>query len=148
MSSEKRCFSFILAALSIVLIERAVRPCFPITLPTSLAATRKRRTVPSPSLMASTETSPGLSTRARAISATRIVMLLAGSSPAEYCMASVITYTFYDSGNHGRRPTLVPFVPSCRGILQEQNETSETPLHGQRMEIHTLPLCIARAEPA
>ena len=55
---------------SSVRIDRAVRPCLPITLPRSLGATRNSRTVtcsPSTSL---TVTSSGISTRALAISST------------------------------------------------------------------------------
>ena len=94
MSSEKRCFSFILAALRMVRIDRAVRPCFPITLPTSLCATRNRMTVESPSAIASTETLLWSSTRACAISVTRSVMFFTGFSPGGNCVASVITHTF------------------------------------------------------
>src|SRR2546422_5900217 len=44
ISSVNLFFSFIPAALRIVRIEPAVRPCFPITLPRSLSATRNSKT--------------------------------------------------------------------------------------------------------
>jgi hypothetical protein len=127
MSSEKRCFNFILAAPRIVRIERAVRPCFPITLPTSLAATRNRRTVPSPSWKACTETLPGLSTSARAISVISSVILFAGSSPAATGMASVITYTSKSLGVTENRPSSA-FCLVCCEICQDCAATSETPV--------------------
>src|SRR5262249_6105370 len=66
MSSEYRFFSFMPAALSSVRIERAVRPCLPITFPTSLGATRNSNSVPSPSSPSTTctETCEGSSTSA------------------------------------------------------------------------------------
>ena len=45
ISSVKRRFSFIPAAPTIVRIDRAVRPCRPITFPRSLGATRNSSTV-------------------------------------------------------------------------------------------------------
>src|SRR5688572_581900 len=45
ISKVKRRFSFIPAAPRIVRTERAVRPCFPITLPRSLGATFNSKTV-------------------------------------------------------------------------------------------------------
>src|ERR1700691_1180346 len=59
-----------LTAPRMVRTERAVRPCLPITLPTSCGATRRLSTVFSPRLTASTATAFGSSTRARAISRT------------------------------------------------------------------------------
>jgi len=100
-----------LAALRIVRIERAVRPCFPITLPTSLCATRNRITVASPSATASTETLSGSSTSARAISVTSSVMFVTGFSPVGSCVASVITHTF-GFGSSRRNAHASPFVSS------------------------------------
>src|SRR5215831_20212033 len=59
-----------LTAPRIVRTERAVRPCLPITLPTSCGATRSLRTVFSSRPTDSTSTAAGSSTRARAISQT------------------------------------------------------------------------------
>src|SRR5579863_2721181 len=68
ISSVKRRFSFMPAAPRMVRIERAVRPCLPITLPRSLAATRSSRTVTCSPSTTRTATSSGMSTRAFAIS--------------------------------------------------------------------------------
>ena len=124
ISSEKRCLSFILAALRMVRIDRAVRPCFPITLPTSLCATRNRMIVESPSAIASTETLSGLSTRACAISVTRSVTFFTGFSPGGNCVASVITHTFA-FGSHEETLMRIPFV-SLWQDLPESAGTSET----------------------
>src|SRR5580698_6883447 len=59
-----------LTAPRIVRTDRAVRPCLPMTLPTSPGATRSLRTVFSSRLTVSTSTASGSSTRARAISRT------------------------------------------------------------------------------
>src|SRR5208282_4563578 len=59
-----------LTAPRIVRTDRAVRPCFPMTLPTSCGATLSFRTVFSSRPTASTSTASGSSTRARAISRT------------------------------------------------------------------------------
>src|SRR5664279_4196573 len=59
-----------LTAPRIVRTERAVRPCLPITLPTSCGATRSLRTVFSSRSTDSTSTAAGSSTKARAISRT------------------------------------------------------------------------------
>src|ERR1035437_10055611 len=59
-----------LTAPRMVRIERAVRPCLPITLPTSSGATRSLRTVFSSRSTLFTSTAAGSSTRARAISRT------------------------------------------------------------------------------
>src|SRR6266699_6092233 len=67
ISSVNLFFSFIPAALRIVRIDLAVRPCFPITLPRSLWATRNSKTVVCSPSMDRTETCSGLSTRAFAI---------------------------------------------------------------------------------
>src|ERR1035438_8256706 len=68
ISSVNRRFSFIPAAPRIVRMERAVRPCLPITLPRSLAATLSSKTVTcSPSTSLTTPSSE-ISTRAFAIS--------------------------------------------------------------------------------
>src|SRR5712692_5241979 len=55
------------AAPKIVRIDRAVRPCFPMTFPRSPCATRSSRTVTCWPSTARTSTSSGLSTRAFAI---------------------------------------------------------------------------------
>src|SRR5271155_2162671 len=60
-----------LTAPRIVRTERAVRPCLPITLPTSCGATFSLRTVFSSRFTVSTATASGSSTSARAISRTR-----------------------------------------------------------------------------
>lgn len=57
-----------LAAERMVRSERAVRPCFPMTLPTSFGETNKRRTVASFSSSTSIRTASESSTRARATS--------------------------------------------------------------------------------
>src|SRR5579871_3003374 len=59
-----------LTAPRIVRTERAVRPCLPMTLPTSCGATLSLRTVFSSLPTACTSTASGSSTRARAISRT------------------------------------------------------------------------------
>src|SRR5580658_2844844 len=59
-----------LTAPRMVRTERAVRPCLPITLPTSWGATRSFSTVFSSRSTESTSTAAGSSTRARAISRT------------------------------------------------------------------------------
>ena len=51
-------------------MERAVRPCFPITFPRSLGATFNSRTVTCSPATSRTETSSGMSTRAFAMSST------------------------------------------------------------------------------
>src|SRR4051794_35393692 len=56
------------AAPSIVRMDRAVRPCLPITLPRSLGATFNSSTVTCSPCTSLTETSSGMSTRAFAIS--------------------------------------------------------------------------------
>ena len=63
-----------LTALKIVRIERAVRPCLPITFPTSEGATFKRRIVFSSRATACTSTACGSSTSALAISITNCCM--------------------------------------------------------------------------
>src|SRR5262249_8668101 len=68
ISSVNRRFNFIPAAPRMVRIERAVRPCLPITLPRSLGATRSSRTVTCSPSTTFTATSSGMSTRAFAIS--------------------------------------------------------------------------------
>src|SRR5262245_27801082 len=68
ISRVKRRLSFMPAAPRIVRIERAVRPCFPITFPKSLGATRNSKTVTCSPSTACTETPSGMSTRAFAIS--------------------------------------------------------------------------------
>ncbi len=94
MSRENRCLSFIPAAPRIVRSERAVLPCLPITLPRSLGATRRRRIVPPPSGIASTETTSGLSTSERAISETSLAMREAAATSST---SSVITHTSWES---------------------------------------------------
>jgi hypothetical protein len=115
MSSENRCFSFMLAALRIVRMERAVRPCFPITLPTSLAATRKRIAVHSPSSTASTVTLSGSSTKARAISATRSVMFFTGLFPAGNWVAWVIAHLL-GLGVTAQRSSSIPLSRLLRDL--------------------------------
>src|SRR5215469_18329552 len=68
ISSVNRRFSFIPAAPRMVRIERAVRPCLPMTFPRSLGATFSSRTVTCSPCTIWTETSSGMSTRAFAIS--------------------------------------------------------------------------------
>jgi hypothetical protein len=129
ISSENRCFSFILAALRMVRIDRAVRPCFPITFPTSLWATRSRMTVESPSAIAWTETPLGSSTRACAISVTSSVIFFTAFSPEGNCVASVITHTF---GFGSPEETLKPFPWSrLQRDLPGNLKTSETPVRRQ-----------------
>ena len=72
MSSEKRRCSFMLAAPRMVRSERAVRPCLPIILPISEGATCRRSTVESAAVSTSTRTLSVSSTRAQAISITRV----------------------------------------------------------------------------
>src|SRR5678815_616467 len=67
ISNVNRFLSFMPAAPRIVRIDRAVLPCFPITLPRSLGATLSSSTVVCSPSIAVTETSSGLSTRALAI---------------------------------------------------------------------------------
>src|SRR5579864_855054 len=68
ISSVKRRFSFIPAAPRMVRMDRAVRPCFPMTLPRSLGATRSSKTVTCSPSTTCTATSSGMSTRAFAMS--------------------------------------------------------------------------------
>src|SRR5215471_10352360 len=70
ISSVNRRFNFIPAAPRIVRMERAVRPCLPITLPKSLGATRSSSTVTCSPATSRTATSSGMSTRAFAMSST------------------------------------------------------------------------------
>src|SRR5581483_9266243 len=74
ISSVKRRFSFIPAAPRMVRIERAVRPCLPITFPRSLGATFNSRTVTCSPSTTRTETSSGMSTRALAMSSINCFM--------------------------------------------------------------------------
>jgi hypothetical protein len=56
-----------LTAPRIVRNDLAVRPCLPITFPTSVGSTLSRKTVPASFDVALTETCSGLSTNERAI---------------------------------------------------------------------------------
>ena len=67
ISSVNLFFSFIPAALMIVRIELAVRPCFPITLPRSSEQLAIQKPSSVPPSMSRTEACSGLSTRAFAI---------------------------------------------------------------------------------
>src|SRR5690242_19030267 len=78
ISSWKRLCSFIPAAPRIVRIERAVRPCLPITLPKSFGATRSSSTIVSPSTSV-TLTCSGSSTSDLAICSTKARMSTPGS---------------------------------------------------------------------
>jgi hypothetical protein len=62
ISSAKRRSSFMPDALRMVRMARAVRPCLPMTFPTSPGATRNSSTVQSPSWTSCTETWSGVST--------------------------------------------------------------------------------------
>jgi len=97
ISRENRCLSFIPAAPRIVRSERAFLPCLPITLPRSLGATLKRRIVPSPSAIASTETTSGLSTSDRAISEASLAMRETASPSARASTSWVIAHTSWES---------------------------------------------------
>src|SRR5580698_7978853 len=68
ISSVNRRFSFMPAAPSRVRMDRAVRPCLPMTLPRSLAATFNSSTVTCSPCTSLTFTSSGKSTRALAMS--------------------------------------------------------------------------------
>src|ERR1700735_811667 len=68
ISSVNRRFSFMPAAPSSVRMDRAVRPCLPITLPRSLAAPFSSNTVTCSPFTSLTVTSSGKSTRAFAMS--------------------------------------------------------------------------------
>ena len=138
MSSEKRCFSFMLAALRIVRIDRAVRPCFPITLPTSLWETRNRMMVDSPSAIASTETLPG-HRQEHELSHGRGLSYSLQDSPLEETELPESLHTF-GSGSH--EETLKP-VPSSRlqRDLPGSAETSETPVADSPAITPSLLLC-------
>src|SRR5580692_7751587 len=68
ISSVNRRFSFMPAAPRSVRMDRAVRPCLPMTLPKSLAATRSSKTVTCSPCTSWTLTWSGKSTRAFAMS--------------------------------------------------------------------------------
>src|SRR5579862_7991346 len=74
ISSVNRRFNFIPAAPSSVRMDRAVRPCLPMTLPRSLAATFSSNTVTCSPCTSLTITSSGKSTRAFAMSSTSCFM--------------------------------------------------------------------------
>src|SRR5579859_1825975 len=92
-----------LAAPRIVLIDLAVRPCRPITLPRSVGATRNSKIVASPSSTGVTWTCSGASTRACAICSTSIRM-----SPLP---ASVINGVLHSAG--ARIPCLACSGKTC-----------------------------------
>src|ERR1700692_1625816 len=100
MSSAKRWSSFMLAALRMVRMDRAVRPCFPITLPMSLGSTRRRRTVALASVIASTEARPGWSTNASAIPVMSSLILHETGSTADNESAWTITYLWESYAHH------------------------------------------------
>src|SRR5262249_20489597 len=70
ISSTNRFFTFIPAALKIVLIALAVRPCLPMTLPRSCCATLSSKTVVASPSTSLTTTASGLSTSAVAMIST------------------------------------------------------------------------------
>src|SRR3972149_7042948 len=90
ISRTQRFLSLAPAALSIVLIALAVFPCFPITFPISLVATRNSKiAVLSPSTSA-TVTSSGLSTRDFAISSISAFISTSISIRAVFCLSLLL----------------------------------------------------------
>lgn len=106
-----------LAAPRIVRIERAVRPCLPMTLPRSAGATRSINAVPSLSGAACTVTSSGRSTSALAMPETRSIIDRVRSSRVTVLVAtSVIAHLMGVS----TATDILPFGPLvCRKAISK-----------------------------
>src|SRR4030042_5560948 len=96
ISSTQRLPIFVPEALSIVLIARAVFPCFPITFPISLVATRNSKiAVLSPSTSA-TVTSSGLTTKDFAISSISVFISTSISIQAVFCLSLLLVLHYHN----------------------------------------------------
>src|SRR6266540_3685402 len=98
ISNTHRFPNLVPAAFRIVRIDRAVRPCLPITLPRSSWATRSSMIVVFSPSVSRTDTSSGLSTRAFAMSSiSALSSSIAAPPPRQRCGRQDVVYALADA---------------------------------------------------
>src|SRR6185437_1891077 len=127
ISSENRRFNFVPTAPSSVRIERAVRPCLPITFPRSPSATRSSKTVACSPAISFTTTPPGVSTRALAISSTSVLTPL-----LSFMFLSVLSRVAGELARH--EPQGLPATPTP---MPQQEPTSASDLLYRTAELRS-----------